>query len=1090
MKNTMLKYTLAIFAVALGHTSSAQMMGGLMIPSTPSFESQYPVGSVFCSNPTVIADVTNPITGRTWMDRNLGASQAATSSTDANAYGDLYQWGRGADGHQCRTSPTTGTLSSTDQPGHGDFILPPNSPNDWRIPQNTNLWQGVNGVNNPCPSGYRLPTETELNAELASWSTNDASGAFASPLKLPMPGDRGIDGLLRDVGDFGGYWCSAVSSADSRFLFIFSEFAGMSDSQRATGLSVRCIKEIEASLGVLNCGSAITNGKVIEGEELSGVTTTISYTGGNGGYYPTQSVSSSGVSGLTATLAPGLLANGSGSLVYTITGTPSAVGMASFDFNIGGQSCSLNLSVVAEGTITSLNCNGAILNGVLLEGVAVENGVGVEVIYNGASGGAVTGQTFSSSGVTGLTATPAEQVFAEEGDGVPLFIAITGTPATAGTASFVLNIGGQSCDLNLSVGASGSIAVLNCGSATNSGTLTAGIAVSGVSSSISYTGGDGGPHNGQTVTSTGLTGLTATLSVGTFANGSGTLIYAITGTPSAAGTASFALNIGGQTCTLTRTVVTPPPSYPAGSVFCASGPTAIVEVTNPTTGKTWMDRNLGAAQVATSSNDANSYGDLYQWGRRADGHQCRNSATTSTNSSSDQPGHGNFILEPNSPYDWRSPQNTNLWQGVNGVNNPCPSGYRLPTETEINAERLSWSQNNSAGALASPLRLPMAGGRSSNGSLDVGTNGYYWSSTVSSTGSRNLEFDEDDDDVDTRERADGFSVRCIKELVASLGALNCSSATTTGTIIEGQSLSGVSSSVPYTGGNGGYYAAQSVSSSGVSGLTATLAAGLLANGSGSLVYTITGTPAAAGIASFALNIGGQSCTLNFTVDDVTSHSCGITDVHNPSLSFGTMTDQDGNIYRTILIGSQEWMAENLKTSVYRNGNPILNLPVNDEWSTTEGAWAHYDNDANYECPYGKLYNWYAVEDSRNICPLGWHVPTLSEFDLLIAHLDPAYSPGLLSGSSTIAGGKMKSTVLWNAPNTAATNESGFSGIPGGARSSTGTFGNIGNIGRWWSSSSVDVNSAWNLRLQFDDSRVSRVANNIKSTGQSVRCVKD
>jgi hypothetical protein len=124
------------------------------------------------------------------MDRNLGASRAATSSTDAEAYGDLYQWGRAADGHQKRTSGTTSTLSNSDTPGHGNFILAPNSPYDWRSPQNNNLWQGVNGTNNPCPAGYRLPTEAELNAERLSWSSNNAAGAFASPLKLPVAGYR------------------------------------------------------------------------------------------------------------------------------------------------------------------------------------------------------------------------------------------------------------------------------------------------------------------------------------------------------------------------------------------------------------------------------------------------------------------------------------------------------------------------------------------------------------------------------------------------------------------------------------------------------------------------------------------------------------------------------------------------------------------------------------------------------------------------------------------------------------------------------------------------------------------------------------
>jgi len=189
------------------------------------------------------------------------------------------------------------------------------------------------------------------------------------------------------------------------------------------------------------------------------------------------------------------------------------------------------------------------------------------------------------------------------------------------------------------------------------------------------------------------------------------------------------------------------------------------DVSNPTTGKIWSDRNLGATQVATSSTDANSYGHLYQWGRGTDGHQIRTSGTTTTLSSSDTPGHGNFILAPNSPYDWRSPQNTNLWQGVSGVNNPCPAGYRLPTEAEWNAELLSWSTNNAAGAFASPLKLPVAGSRYfSSGSLfDVGTYGYYWSSTVSSTFSRNLVFGSGNASMSSLYRAFGYSVRCLKD---------------------------------------------------------------------------------------------------------------------------------------------------------------------------------------------------------------------------------------------------------------------------------------------------------------------------------------
>ena len=314
--------------------------------------------------------------------------------------------------------------------------------------------------------------------------------------------------------------------------------------------------------------------------------------------------------------------------------------------------------------------------------------------------------------------------------------------------------------------AQGTINTLDCASATTTGTLTEGQAASGVSVSVPYTGGDGGTHNGQTVSSNGVTGLTATLMSGTFANGNGTLSYTISGTPSTSGSASFALNIGGQTCILTMNVQAGSGSqYPSGTVFCASGPTEIVEVTNPVTGKTWMDRNLGASQVAVESTDANSYGDLYQWGRKSDGHQCRNSNTTTGWSNSDQPNHGDFYIDIGAPYDWRSPQNNNLWQGLNGINNPCPNGFRVPTASELDQERNSWVNNDNLGAFNSPLKLSIAGLRHYNGGnlSSIGTQGRYWSSTISNTDALNLVFGPGYANVGPHNRALGFSIRCIKD---------------------------------------------------------------------------------------------------------------------------------------------------------------------------------------------------------------------------------------------------------------------------------------------------------------------------------------
>ena len=185
--------------------------------------------------------------GQVWMDRNLGALRVAGSKSDSLAYGWLYQWGRPADGHESRTSPNTpvNSLSAGDVPGHGDFIPVTLSPYDWRAGQNDNLWQGVSGVNNPCPAGFRLPTETEWETERASWSSNEASGAFASPLKLPVAGYRSrSDGSLLNLGFIGWYWSATVTgSYSSRSLYFVSDSASIFSSGRAYGFSVRCIED-------------------------------------------------------------------------------------------------------------------------------------------------------------------------------------------------------------------------------------------------------------------------------------------------------------------------------------------------------------------------------------------------------------------------------------------------------------------------------------------------------------------------------------------------------------------------------------------------------------------------------------------------------------------------------------------------------------------------------------------------------------------------------------------------------------------------------------------------------------------------------
>ena len=172
-------------------------------------------------------------------------------------------------------------------------------------------------------------------------------------------------------------------------------------------------------------------------------------------------------------------------------------------------------------------------------------------------------------------------------------------------------------------------------------------------------------------------------------------------------------------------------------------------------GRCWLDRNLGASQEATKINGTD-YGDLFQWGRAADGHQLRESTTTTTLSSTDTPGHDKFILsQDNFPYDWRNSKNDNLWQGVNGVNNPCPTGWRVPTKEE-------WEIEIGLTKVGSMLNLPSAGYRSEiNGNISY-SGGYYWSSTVVDDPNNAWRM-QTGSGMQPSRRADGFSVRCIKD---------------------------------------------------------------------------------------------------------------------------------------------------------------------------------------------------------------------------------------------------------------------------------------------------------------------------------------
>jgi uncharacterized protein (TIGR02145 family) len=215
-------------------------------------------------------------------------------------------------------------------------------------------------------------------------------------------------------------------------------------------------------------------------------------------------------------------------------------------------------------------------------------------------------------------------------------------------------------------------------------------------------------------------------------------------------------------------------------------------------------------------------------------------------------------------------------------------------------------------------------------------------------------------------------------------------------------------------------------------------------------------------------------------------SCGGDGSNNRTSSIESASSKsinDAN-FSMVTIGKQVWMTQNLNVDKFRNGDPIPEAKTEEEWriagKTEKPAWCYYDNDPTNGEKYGKLYNWYAVNDPRGLAPKGWHIPSHEEWKIMSDYL----------GGERVAGKKMKSSNGWelfHEQNGNGTNESGFTGFPGGSRS--GRFNKIGKNGNWWSCSEYDAGGAWTRNLDYDDGSID-IGRGVKERGMSVRCIKD
>ena len=774
---------------------------------------------------TGYSTVTSPYTGRVWLDRNLGASRVCTYFNDPLCYGDYYQWGRNADGHQVSTSTTTTTLATdVNNVGHGDFIANSYVSYDWAsVDSNGSLratnWSAGDG-SSVCPVGFRVPTISELKAELldigSAEITNHIS-AFNSFLKLPAAGHRAsTTGVLTGTASLGTLSAITEDGSSPHYVSFDGSSAGATSGLRMFGSSVRCIKNTiaaDVTPPVITVTGSATLGLIMNDSYIDAGATAIDNVDGNLTVTTTGSVNTS-ISGehtitYTATDSAGNTASAVRTVIvllpishrgtsYGIVNSPYT-GRVWLDKNLGASQVCTSLNDTA--------CYGDYYQwGRNYDGHQVSTSSTTTTqatdVYNVGHGNFITNTSapYDWTSVDSLGATRAanwstgSSSVCPAGFRVPTIAELKAELLDIGSAEITNNIAAFNSFLKLPSAGSryrGSGALNGTGANGNVWALTR----DGSSSHyVSFGGASAGAYTGFHAYGLSVRCIRNTLIYADIVppvitiTGGATVSILLNDTYSDAGATAIDNADGNLTVTTTGSVnssivgdytITYTATDSAGNVASAVRTVSVLmthngtgysTVTSPYTGRIWLDRNLGASQVCSSYNDPLCYGDYYQWGRNFDGHQDSTSSTTTTLASNINAAGSNYIFYFNTPNDWASADaNGNLrstnWAKTDG-SSVCPAGFRVPTLTELQAETLDNGVIDRTTAFTNFLKLPSAGYRNSGGVNAVGQRGQLWVNSLhinsTATYSRAVYFNSGNAFQQIQSLTDAQSVRCIK----------------------------------------------------------------------------------------------------------------------------------------------------------------------------------------------------------------------------------------------------------------------------------------------------------------------------------------